>query len=226
MKTRKRPAGKVGATAEGTYDPQREYQVLESVLYQHDSWVSLDNGNVGHTPEEGSQWWRKQTEGGKHAYECGDIARQKGETAEQQGNTAQNKGEEAERKGNEADQKGRTAAANAAYALLMAQHPPKIGKSLPGGDPNDNYWYYFQPNEQLDGGTYVSTGIWSKGDGLNWDDMTEEEKQEVMEEAARKALESLVVIDVEEETIQGWMNDEEEPEPEPEPEEEEEPENP
>lgn len=224
MKTKTRPAGKVGATAEGAYDPDREYQNLESVLYEHDSWVSLDNGNKGHTPQEGSNWWRKQTEGGKHAYECGDIAKQKGETAEQQGNTAQGKGEEAERQGNAAQQKGNAAAAAGAFATLMAQHPPKIGKTLPDGDPDDNYWYYFVPNQELDGGTYVNTGVISKGESLNWSEMTEEEKREVMEGAARMALENLVVIDVEDETIQSWINPTPDPEPEPEPEEEEEPE--
>lgn len=183
------PMGKVGTTLAGeSFDQDHEYAYLEVILHDHDSWISKKSGNKGHTPEAGSEWWQRSTNGGKHAYTEGESAKQKGNTAQQQGALA------AER--------GAAAAAMAAYARLMGDNPPRVGKSLPNGDPNDNFWYYFVPNETLDGGSYVKSNVYAKGDDLSWDDMTQEEREAL----ASLILDTLTVQDVSSETIIGWIN--------------------
>ena len=169
------PMGKVAPTAEGDYDENRTYGFLESVLYDHDSWTSKKSGNKGHLPQKNSEWWMQNTEGGKHAYEQGELAKQKGNTAEGQGNGAYTKGEQAKTKGEEAEAKGLAAS-------LLAQNPPKVGCTLPNHDPDDFWWYYPVVRQDLSGVDYVKTTVWSKGDNLDWDSMSDAEKQRVIDE--------------------------------------------
>jgi len=84
--------------------------------------------------------------------------------------------------GEQAQRRGETAAAMAAYARLMAQNPPRVGKTLPGHEATDNWWYYAVPNEELTDVTYVRSGAWAKGDNLEWDTLTEEEKANIIQE--------------------------------------------
>ncbi len=174
--------GKVATSPDGSYDSNREYMRFQMTLYDHDSWVSKKDGNKGHTPADGSEWWYRATHGGKHAYEEGETAKEKGNTAQQQGNTTQEQGNVAQQKGNEAH-------TMALFAQLMAQHPPVIGKSLPGHAADDNWWYYFVPNAAYTDGTYVRTDVYSKGDNLEWDALTEEEKEHIINEILASFIE-------------------------------------
>ena len=200
------PMGKVGQTPEGAWKNNVEYSFLATVLHDHDSWTSKKSGNLGHEPADNSEWWQRNTEGGKHAYDEGETAKEKGSTAERQGNTAQRQGNTAQEQGSAAELKGNAAATAAAYAALMAQNPPRVGKTLPNGDPDDNWWYYFVPNQDFTGGTYVKTDVYAKGDSLDWDSMTEADKELVIQQAAEKALEEMVVENVSDETITGWID--------------------
>lgn len=179
-KVRKKKLGIVAVKPVGDFDPDIEYKLLNEVLYDHDSWYSAHNNNKGNTPSElpdenGVIHWYRGTNGGKHAYTEGETAKAKGNTARNQGNTAQEQGEQAQRR-------GETAAAMAAYARLMAQNPPRVGKTLPGHEATDNWWYYAVPNEELTDVTYVRSGAWAKGDNLEWDTLTEEEKANIISE--------------------------------------------
>lgn len=179
-KTKKKKLGIVAVKPVGDFDPNIEYKLLNEVLYDHDSWYSAHNNNKGNTPSElpdenGVIHWYRGTNGGKHAYTEGETAKTKGETAKNQGNTAQEQG-------NTAQRRGETAAAMAAYARLMAQNPPRVGKTLPGHEATDNWWYYAVPNEELTDVTYVRSGAWAKGDNLEWDTLTEEEKENIITE--------------------------------------------
>lgn len=167
-KVKKKKLGIVSVKPTGAFDPNRNYKLLEECLYDHDSWYSGHGDNQGNTPsdtpdENGVIHWYRGTHGGKHAYDEGESAKTKGNKAEQQGNTTEGK--------------GRAAAAAAIYANLMAQHPPVVGKSLPGHDADDNWWYYFQPNEDFTGGTYLNSGVYAKGDNLDFNKMTPEDEE-------------------------------------------------
>ena len=168
--------GKSGQTLGGDFDPDKEYPYLETVMYDHDSWTSKKRGNKGHTPAEGSEWWQRSTNGGKHAYD-------EGETAKQKGNAAKQKGDDAEVKGNNADFYAR-------FAKLVAENPPKIGKDIAGHSEDDLYWWFFVPNAGLDGGTWVNSNVWSKGDDLDYESLSEAQKQEF----AAKILELVSVV--------------------------------
>lgn len=179
-KVRRKKLGIVGVKPVGDFDLNTEYKLLNEVLYDHDSWYSAHDKNKGNTPSElpdenGIRHWYRGTHGGKHAYEEGESAKQKGNTAKNQGNTAQEQGVAAERKGD-------TAAAMAVYARLIAENPPRVGKTLPGKEATDNWWYYAVPNENLTEITYVRSSAWAKGDNLEWDTLTEEEKANIIAE--------------------------------------------
>ena len=170
----------IGLHPQGSWDENFDYEINMEVLYDHDSWYSAHDHNKGNTPSElpdanGVIHWYRGTHGGKHAYDEGETAKSKGNTAKNQGNTAQEQGEQAQRR-------GETAAAMAAYARLMAQNPPRVGKTLPGHEATDNWWYYAVPNEELTDVTYVRSGAWAKGDNLEWDTLTEEEKANIISE--------------------------------------------
>lgn len=124
---------------------------------------------------------------GNAAEQKGNAAAVKGNTAEAQGNAAENKGNTAEQKGNAAETKGNAAAAAASYAELLASNPPRIGATLPGHQADDLYWYYAVPNEDHTDVTWMSTGIWSKGDNLDWNDLTAEERQAVVDAIRQSA---------------------------------------
>ena len=87
IKVKRKKMGYVGFKPTGPYDQTREYHINEEVLYDHDSWYSVRNENVGHTPtetpdENGIVWWRQGTQGGKHAYDEGEAVKQKGVNAQ------------------------------------------------------------------------------------------------------------------------------------------------
>lgn len=100
------------ADNDGQYSELLTYKRYEMVLYDHDSWVSKKDGNKGHTPADGSQWWFRATNGGKYAYEQGQAAYQSKQAADASKSAA--------------DQA--TADANAAAALAdeVARHPSLV----------------------------------------------------------------------------------------------------
>lgn len=169
------PMGKVAPTAEGDYDENREYGFLESVLYNHDSWTSKKSGNKGHLPAKNSEWWKQNTEGGAHAYEQGEIAKEKGNVAEGKGNAAKTQGDYAQEKAELAD-------AKALAASILSQNPPKVGCTIEGKAADDFWWYYPVLKQDLSGVDYVKTTVWSKGDNLDWESMSDAEKQRVIDE--------------------------------------------
>ena len=65
-----------------------------------------------------------------------------------------------------ANDKGSYASNQGDYAKNLADHPAYIG--------NDNYWYIWNYDSQQ----YVKSSP-AKGDDLHWDEMTEEEKEEL-----------------------------------------------
>ena len=74
-----------------------------------------------------------------------------------------------------ANDKGGYASNQGDYAKNLADHPAYIG--------NDNYWYIWNYDSQQ----YVKSSP-AKGDDLHWDEMTEEEKEEL----AQRAIAQLV----------------------------------
>ena len=74
-----------------------------------------------------------------------------------------------------ANDKGGYASNQGDYAKNLADHPAYIG--------NDNYWYIWNYDSQQ----YVKSSP-AKGDDLHWDEMTEEEKEEL----AQKAIAQIV----------------------------------
>ena len=179
-KVKKKKLGVVAVKPTGPFDSNRNYRLLEECLYDHDSWYSTHGDNQGNTPTEtpdanGVVHWRRGTDGGSHAYQEGETAKGKGNTAEQKGNTAQEQG-------NGAYEKGELASAAARLAALIAQNPPKVGCTIDGHQADDHYWYYAVPKNDLSGVDYVSTGVWAKGDNLDWESLTEQEKQRIIGE--------------------------------------------
>lgn len=194
MKEVTREMGQVGMVPKGAYDPNTTYKVLETVLYDHDTWTSLDNGNKGHTPADGSNWWQRQTDGGKHAYEEGENAKTQAGFANSKGNEANLMAEAARTQAQQAQQKAEQANTQANRAKQFADHPPYVG--------SDNFWYFWDETTSL----YVKSSAYAKGDSLDWDSMTQEDKENVIRQAAEKALEEMVVENVSDETITGWID--------------------
>ena len=97
---------------DGQYSELITYKRYEMVLYDRDSWVSKKDGNKGHTPADGSQWWFRATNGGKYAYQQGQAAA----ASKQAADDAKAAADQA------------TADANAAAALAqeVASHPSMI----------------------------------------------------------------------------------------------------
>jgi hypothetical protein len=172
------------------YDENFNYLVMHTCYDQYGSeWMSLVDNNKGHAlpgydanfkPIE-DDWWRC-TVNARIAYEKGEDAKAKGNTAQQQGNAAEAKGEAAKQQGNVAQEKGNAAAAAATLAALIGQNPPRVGCTIEGHASDDHYWYYAVPNEHLDGVTWVNSNVWAKGDNLDWESLSEAEKQRIIGE--------------------------------------------
>ncbi len=77
-------AGVVGVLPAGDWSVTKEYGFLNEVQYDHDSWISLVAHNIGNVPADGSNKWKRSTNGGKYAYEQGEEARAKGDYAQTQ----------------------------------------------------------------------------------------------------------------------------------------------
>ena len=74
IQTRTVDLGPVAVVPKGAYDGNYDYELLNMVQYDRDSWISLAMHNKGHVPADGSQWWFRSTNGGKYAYEQGQAA--------------------------------------------------------------------------------------------------------------------------------------------------------
>ena len=118
---------------------------------------------------------------GNTAKEQGITAKEQGEIAEARGNAAQTQGETAERQGNFAEAQGD-------YARNIAEHPSYIANGTQEKPGDLNYWYIWDYDTQQ----YVKDA-YAKGDDLHYDEMLDEEKEDL----ARKATEALVFATVE-----------------------------
>ena len=128
-KTKTINAGHVGLKPKGDYTSTGVYTLLDTVRYNHDSWVcKAKNADgsaaviTGHAPSEGSQYWQALTDGGLAAYNEGETARQKGLTAEQKGNTAESQGNTAQQKADLASEKATLADTKAQYATQQGDY--------------------------------------------------------------------------------------------------------
>lgn len=119
------------------------------------------------------------------AYDNADLANEKAGLANTKANLANEKAALA-------NEKAALANLMAQYAQLIAENPPRVGKTLPDHTSDDNWWYYFVPNETLDGGSYVRSTAYAKGDNLDWDTMTQAEKEAL----AREMLAQIAFDDV------------------------------
>lgn len=80
-------AGPVGIKPKGAYDAATPYTLLDCVLYNHDSWVCTainQDGSAGtvtgQTPQDGSQYWKALTDGGRAAVAVGAQMRSEFDT--------------------------------------------------------------------------------------------------------------------------------------------------
>lgn len=169
------------------YDKDHKYLVMETCYDDYQSeWLSLTDNNKGNAlPGYDEDFMALEDDNWRCivnvriAYEKGEDARLKGNTAELQGKEAELKGNTSKEKGDQAEVKGLDAAFFARAAKLMAENPPKVGRTLPGHAADDNNWWYFMPNADYTGGTYVDTGVYAKGDDLDYESLTPEQKQEI-----------------------------------------------
>lgn len=145
--------------------------------------VAEGKGNTaqqqGNTAQEQGEAAEAQ---GNTAQNKGSIAEQKGNAAEQQGNTAETQGNTAQQKGNAAEANGLFAQQQGSIAKNMNDHPPYIG--------DDNYWHVWD----YDGQQYRRESYARGADGadLNYDDMTDEEKEDLAGRAASQMLRASV----------------------------------
>lgn len=171
--------GPVGIKPKGAYSASATYTLLDCVLYNHDSWVCTAKNQAGEpieitgqAPADGSQYWQALTDGGRAAYSEGETAKQKGNAVEVQGNNAATKAQYAETQGDYAKAQGD-------YAKEWNDHPPYIGE--------DEYWYIWDSTN-----SQYAKSIKAQGDDLNWDEMTEEEKEDL----AQRVLNVLIFASV------------------------------
>lgn len=180
------------------YDEDHNYLVMETCYDDYKSeWLSLTDNNKGNAlPGYDEDFMALEDDNWRCivnvriAYEKGEDARLKGNTAELQGNEAEQKGNTSKEKGDDAEVKGNNADFYARFAKLVAENPPKIGKDIAGHSEDDLYWWFFVPNAGLDGGTWVNSQVWSKGDDLDYESLSEAQKQEF----AAKILELVSVV--------------------------------
>ena len=155
-KTKTTRAGKVGLTPKGNYAAGTTYDILDVVLYNHDSWVSLSDDNKGNTPSASSTKWKKLTDGGEHSYEQGDYAKTQGDYAKAQGDDAKEKAANAEYQAGQAESAARKAANVNAY---MVDYDLKV--------------------TDRDGHTSSTNVKGDKGEGINYATMTDAQKNEL-----------------------------------------------
>lgn len=82
--------GSVATSPGGSWDPDANYPQFKQVTHNHDTWTSKKNGNHGHEPQDNSEWWFRNSDGGKHAWDEGEAAKAKGQFAQEQGLRAKN----------------------------------------------------------------------------------------------------------------------------------------
>ena len=172
MNTYDRDMGKVAVVHKGAYSATVTYEMNDEVLYDHDSWRSLVSNNKGHTPAEDA-WWTRVTAGGKHAYEKGDLANEKAALADEKAAYAKQQGDYAKQMSSQAS----GAAAECVSATSAAQ---KVNASLSGTtltvtDRNGQSKSTNLKGEKGD-----------KGDGIDYNTMTDEEKAHIAEVVAEE----------------------------------------
>ena len=147
VKTKTINAGRVGITPRGewssTYESGQGYDLLDAVIYNHDSWVSKESANTDEPTDESTKWQRL-TEGGKRAHDQGDYAKYEGDYAKDQGDYAKSEGNRA---------KG------------YNDNPWEIR--------DDGFIYVWDEDTQ----TMIKTNKMI----INFDDLTEEQKQELID---------------------------------------------
>ena len=116
-------AGPVGLKPKGEYSPTATYTLLDTVLYNHDSWFCKamnQDGTAavitGIAPSDGSAYWQALTDGGRAAYSEGETAKAKGENADAKATLAQTAAQNADAKATLAQQKAELADSKAPLA--------------------------------------------------------------------------------------------------------------
>lgn len=176
-------AGPVGLKPKGDYSSTETYTLLDTVLYNHDSWMCIamnPDGTAatitGIAPEDSSQYWQALTDGGRAAYADGETAKTKGENAQSKADIAQSAASNANEKAALAQQKANYAEQQGDYAKNMADHPSYIADGTLEKAGDKYYEYYWDYETQQ----YVR-GSYMKGDDLDYSTITEEEKARLIE---------------------------------------------
>lgn len=189
--TRTINAGPVGIKPKGAYSSTATYSLLDTVLYNHDSWVctamTSDGSSAsvtGQAPYDGSPYWKALTDGGRAAVAVGTQVRadfdewfQETE-AEWQGMSGNADADHERALADHTASVTATTNANtqAARAKEWADHPPYIANGTEAHPGDLNYWYIW--NDVSD--TYVKSP-YAKGDDLHWEEMTPQEKEDLAE---------------------------------------------
>lgn len=183
IRTKTTNAGPVGLLPMGDYDPTVDYRFLMTVKYDHDSWICVfldENGSPykndgtfltikGEAPSDESPYWKRMTDGGKHAYD-------EGETAKTKGNTAADKASLAQQKAQYATEQGDYAKLQGDKAKNLNEHPAYIADGTADKPGDANYWYVWDYLSQQ----YIRAA-YAKGDDLDYSTMTEADLQRLID---------------------------------------------
>lgn len=208
--TKTTDVGPVGLIPKGSYSPTATYSLLMTVLYNHDSWVCIAmtaegdekdiSGIAPDDPAHGAENWQPLTDGGRAAVAVATQVRT--EFNEWFGADAdsgvrkmfkdfmalitdtfytwfgrdttegvQKQWTDLKTDATEATDRANTAAGT---AEAWNTHPPYIGNGTTG---DLNYWYLYDTTM----GQYVK-GPYAKGDNLDYDSMTPEERQRLIDD--------------------------------------------
>ena len=158
------------------YNASTTYSSMQTCIDEYKSeWLSLVDGNKGHAlpgynsdgSAKVSDYWRCIV----NVYRTGAAANLANEKAQ----LAQEKASLANEKANLANEKAGYAQNQGDYAKNMAEHPSYIG--------GDGFWYHWNYAAQ----SYVK-GSTSKGSDLNYNTMTESEKDALAAQVAEEFL--------------------------------------
>lgn len=212
MTKRRKAIGYGGIRIEGNYSSTTNYMAAWGATDEYgNTWVSRKDNNKGHAlPKivdgvpQNNEWWKCMINL-QSTSDAANEAKIQAQAAKSNASNAKLMADAAQEQARQAQIKGENAEAMAKYAKLMADNPPKTGKAL-GKGSDDMYWYFFVPNADYSGGVYVKSDSWSKGDNLDWNTMSEVDKQNVIDSVKDEILEKVLVEDVTEDTIEGWID--------------------
>ena len=167
--TRTIDAGPVGIMPKGEYNNTTTYGMLDEVLYDYDSWYSIKDNNLNHTPTDGSEWWTRGTSGGRTVKDKVDKMDTSTTAADKAAASANHAAQFANVQGD--------------YAKEWNDHPPYIadGTTEHRGDP---YYMYLW---DISTHAYVR-GAYIKGADIDYSTMTAEEYNRLVENVKSSIL--------------------------------------